>query len=195
LYVHNGAWTVADSGTGRGTYVNGKKITAPVPLKVGDLIVLGKTCDVKPPTLRILEQDLALAGDSLPANPAASSAEAKAPPSAEWAPADAAEPQLSEADDPDLVDLGLNDLPAQHAARSASSASRRPRARARTRRSGALSFAVGGLLAIGIVGATGWGIYRMKDRLQQPTGPRTRVIVVREVVPSTRPTSHAPGIF
>jgi pSer/pThr/pTyr-binding forkhead associated (FHA) protein len=43
IYASNGAYCVEDLGSTNGTYVNGRKISYPLELRVGDRIKIGKT--------------------------------------------------------------------------------------------------------------------------------------------------------
>ena len=43
IYWADGTWLVTDLGSTNGTYVNQRKVTAPVPLAPGDQIGIGKT--------------------------------------------------------------------------------------------------------------------------------------------------------
>jgi pSer/pThr/pTyr-binding forkhead associated (FHA) protein len=43
LYGKNGAWYVEDLGSTNGTYVNDRRVTAPVEVHAGDVVRVGKT--------------------------------------------------------------------------------------------------------------------------------------------------------
>jgi len=43
IFEHNGTYCVEDLGSTNGTYVNGRKISYPLELRVGDRIKIGKT--------------------------------------------------------------------------------------------------------------------------------------------------------
>src|SRR6476659_10043075 len=42
LFVHDGQWFVQDARTQAGTFRNGKPVTGPTPIYVGDVITLGR---------------------------------------------------------------------------------------------------------------------------------------------------------
>lgn len=41
LFVHDGVWAIQDLGGTSGTFVNGRKVTGPTPLNIGDVVTVG----------------------------------------------------------------------------------------------------------------------------------------------------------
>jgi hypothetical protein len=187
LYVREGAWMIADSGSGRGTWVNGMEVIEPIPLKVGDLIVLGRGGDVKPPTIRILEHTPpASAAEKIEEGAMTSGEEAGAPldsPEGVEGYADTIPPapvaDEAETATEDFVDLGLR---APSRATPHARHVKQRRAVAKTRM-GPVGWAFGIILALALVAASIWGIQKLKHQLQTQGG--VKMIFVNE--PATKP--------
>src|SRR5258708_7750248 len=75
VVASNGVATIRDGGSRHGTYVNGKKLAAPHPLKHGDLIMLGPGG----PTFTVDEAIVVPPGTKAPAGAAVSTSEQSTP--------------------------------------------------------------------------------------------------------------------
>lgn len=197
IYARGGNWMIADSGSGRGTWVNGMEVVEPIPLKVGDLIVLGRGGDAKPPTIRILEHTPSIDAAAPPSvegdDDARSSEDDAAPNEDGYAdtlpPPEVVVEEVDAAETADdFVDLGLR-TPRRPTARVGRS--RRSKPRAVKTRLGPVGWALSIILGAAIIAALIWGIQQLKHRLHNEGG--VKVIIVNE--PATKPAGKPKSIF
>lgn len=195
IYARDGHWMIVDSGSGRGTYVNGMEVVEAIPLKVGDLIVLGKGGDVKPPTIRILEHTPSIDAAAPPVDGMAddsTSDDAAAPPDEGYAdtlpPPEVVVEDVdgAEAAADDFVDLGLRTSPRSKTRVGRSRHSKPHVVKTRMGPAGwTLSIILGAVIVAGLI----WGIQRLKHRLDNAGG--VKVIIVNE--PATQPVEKPKG--